>query len=243
MPRLTVSKFSFPRHPTQPQRQLRAPVFLNHTWVSTWLIWCMSSLRNVAMLNQQQLLHFSIVLRTECGTPSLVSHTITLPPWPLVMCQKRSIGGHFDQKFPKSWSFSHVLLLTLWCWCPISSVIGLVSHQGEVAVGGFLWFHRLFTSWCSVHRSPMQKILNQDRWHLHGWTPNSESFFWLEALVLVEDVEQVAVELVGRVALRLEHVPLLSRSRRVLFGLAVGLTSRVLPAGMPGAAFATDASA
>ena len=61
--------------------------------------------------------------------------------------------------------------------------------------------------------------------------------------MLVEDVEQVAVELVRRVALRLEHVPLLSRSRRVLFGLAVGLTSRVLPAGMPGAAFATDASA
>jgi hypothetical protein len=63
---------------------------------------CVSSLRNVAMLNQQQLLHFSIVLRAECGTPSLVSHTITLPPCPLVMCQKRSIGGHFDQKFPKS---------------------------------------------------------------------------------------------------------------------------------------------
>jgi hypothetical protein len=57
--------------------------------------------------------------------------------------------------------------------------------------------------------------------------------------VLVEDVEQVAVEFVGRVALRLERVPLLSRSRRVLFGLAVGLTSTVLPAGMPGAAFAT----
>ena len=47
------------------------------------------------------------------------------------------------------------------------------------------------------------------------------------------------MELVGRVALRLERGPLLSRSRRVLFGLAVGLTSTVLPAGMPGAAFAT----
>lgn len=57
--------------------------------------------------------------------------------------------------------------------------------------------------------------------------------------MLVEDVEQVVVEFVGRVALRFERFPFLSRSRRVLFGLAVGLTSTVLPAGMPGAAFAT----
>ena len=47
------------------------------------------------------------------------------------------------------------------------------------------------------------------------------------------------MEFVGRVALRLERFPFLSRSRRVLIGLAVGLTSTVLPAGMPGAAFAT----